>query len=117
MISCNHSIKSQYFEWAASATNLQLSYTYPSKYTIVSNYSPTGDCKWSFFLKYGFNELFGITHDEEGNTVLLINVLESKKDENGQSIGIIPGVTYGETIYFFTKNNNTLSQNFFPIRL
>jgi len=122
---------SQHFEWAASASNVDLSYSFSSvdfnnnivvgghalrNFThkgkteiydakgeilpidnylneeyIVLSYSPEGKVNWNFTLNSRFSELNGITHDGNGNTILLINVLAYKYIE-GENFGAIPEI-------------------------
>lgn len=127
----NNIALSQHFEWAASASNVDLSYPFSSvdisnnivvggealrNYThkgkaeiydaegeiietdnylnekfIILSYSPQGKVNWKYTLSSRYTELHGITHDGNGNTVLLVNVLRLKIiDEN--YYGAIPEI-------------------------
>lgn len=132
-----HPVSGQHFEWAASASNLDLRYTYASvdmnnnvvvgglgrrdmhhedveiydgkgdnintndyyhhNNTVIS-YSSEGTMNWTFLFHSGYTELFGITHDKSGNTILLVNIRAAGGGEYGNPIGHLPELFRNEPI-------------------
>ncbi|MEM9919380.1 MAG: T9SS type A sorting domain-containing protein [Bacteroidota bacterium] len=129
----------QHFEWAASASNIDLRYNYSSvdfdnnivvggigrrnrlnRNTVeiydgfgevldlkgplldhanaILSFSADGKVNWTYLLDARYTQLFGITHDQKGNTILLVNLEELDEDDDGNPLGSIPKITGDELI-------------------
>jgi hypothetical protein len=71
------------------ATGKEIRLDQQERTDVIACYSPDGIVLWHLQLNQRNTELFGIAHDENGSTVLLIEI-KGVSSENGEQFGYLP---------------------------